>query len=97
VITHLAPDESFRYLQDATRTLKQGGKIVASFLDRNVVEHRRLAGSGIRQLAHRMLGDGVRNTLLDEPTMLNFGQRLNADTEFIPSPMGHKICVYTKA
>jgi SAM-dependent methyltransferase len=97
VITHLAPDESFRYLQDATRTLKQGGKIVASFLDRNVVVHRRLAGSGIRQLAHRMLGDGVRNTLLDEPTMLNFGQRLNADTEFIPSPMGHKICVYTKA
>jgi ubiquinone/menaquinone biosynthesis C-methylase UbiE len=36
VITHLTAEESFRYLQDAARTLKQGGKIVASFLDKKV-------------------------------------------------------------
>jgi SAM-dependent methyltransferase len=97
VITHLTPQESFQYLQDAGRTLKRGGKIVVSFLDRNVGEHRRLAGSKARQLAHRLLGDGVMNTLLNVPTMLDFGQRLGMETEFIPSPMGHSICVYTKA
>ena len=57
VITHLTAEESFRYLQDAARTLKQGGKIVASFLDKKVEEHRRLTGSGVRQFAHRMRGD----------------------------------------
>jgi hypothetical protein len=73
-----------------------GGKIVASFLDGTVEDHRRLAGGGLRQLAHRIIGDGVTNTLLDEPTMLRFGERLSMSAEFIPSPMGHKLCVYTK-
>jgi SAM-dependent methyltransferase len=96
VITHLKPQESLQYLQDAKRTLKPAGKIVASFLDRNVKDHHRLAGGRLRQLAHRVLGDGVTNTLLDQPTMLDFGQRLGMSAEFIPSPMGHKLCVYTK-
>jgi len=96
VITHLKPQESLQYLQDAKRTLKPGGKIVASFLDRNVKDHHRLAGGRLRQLAHRILGDGVTNTLLDELTMLDFGQSLGMSAEFIPSPMGHKLCVYTK-
>jgi SAM-dependent methyltransferase len=96
VITHLKPQESLQYLRDAKRTLKRGGKIVASFLDRNVKDHQRLAGGRLRQLAHRILGDGVTNTLLDESTMLVFGQRLGMSAEFIPSPMGHKLCVYTK-
>src|SRR5262249_8811074 len=76
VITHLKPQESLQYLRDAKRTLKRSGKIVASFLDRNVKDHHRLAGGRLRQLAHRILGDGVTNTLLDESTMLSFGQRL---------------------
>jgi len=96
VITHLKPQESLQYLRDAKRTLKRSGKIVASFLDRNVNDHHRLAGGRLRQLAHRILGDGVTNTLLDEPTMVGFGQRLGMSAEFIPSPMGHKLCVYTK-
>jgi SAM-dependent methyltransferase len=96
VITHLKPKESMQYLQDAKRTLKSGGKIVASFLDRNVKDHRRLAGRRLRQLAHRILGDGVTNTLLDEPTMLAFGQHLGMTAQFIPSPMGHKLSVYMK-
>jgi ubiquinone/menaquinone biosynthesis C-methylase UbiE len=97
VITHLSAQESFRYLQDAKRTLKSGGKIIASFLDRHIEDHHRLAGGKLRQLAHRLLGDGVRNVLLDEPTMRAFGQRLDMNAQFIPSPMGHKLCVYTKA
>ena len=96
VITHLKPQESLQYLRDAKRTLKRGGKIVASFLDRNVKDHHRLAGGRLRQLAHRILGDGVTNTILDETTMRVFGQRLGMSAEFIPSPMGHKLCVYTK-
>jgi SAM-dependent methyltransferase len=96
VITHLKPQESLQYLRDAKRTLKRGGKIVASFLDWNVKDHHRLAGGRLRQLAHRILGDGVTNTLLDESTMRVFGQRLGMSAEFIPSPMGHKLCVYTK-
>ena len=96
VITHLKPQESLLYLRDAKRTLKRGGKIVASFLDRNVKDHHRLAGGRLRQLAHRILGDGVTNTILDESTMRVFGQRLSMSAEFIPSPMGHKLCVYTK-
>jgi ubiquinone/menaquinone biosynthesis C-methylase UbiE len=97
VVTHLTPQESFQYLRDAARTLKRGGKIVVSFLDRNVAEYRRLAGGKMRQFAHRLLGDGVMNTLLDVPTMQDFGQRLGMETEFVPSPMGHKICVLTKS
>jgi SAM-dependent methyltransferase len=97
VITHLAPHESLGYLQDAARTLKRGGKIVASFLDRDLEEHRRLAGSKARQFAHRLLGDGVTNTLLDESTMQGFGRRLGMNTEFVRSLMVHKICVYTKS
>jgi SAM-dependent methyltransferase len=96
VITHLKPQGSLQYLRDAKRTLRRGGKIVASFLDRNVKDHHRLAGGRLRQLAHRILGDGVTNTLLDESTMLGFGQRFGMSAEFIPSPMGHKLCVYTK-
>jgi hypothetical protein len=97
VITHLKPQESLQYLRDAKRTLKRGGKIVASFLDRNVKDHHRLAGSRLRQLAHRILGDGVTNTILDESTMRVFGQRLGMSAEFIPSPMGLKLCVFTKS
>jgi SAM-dependent methyltransferase len=96
VITHLSPRDSFHYLTDAKRTLKPGGKIVASFLDRNIKDHHRLAGSKLRQIAHRLLGDGVKNVMLDEATMLNFGRQLGMSAEFIPSPMGHGVCVYTK-
>jgi peptidoglycan/LPS O-acetylase OafA/YrhL len=94
VITHLRPQESLQYLHDAKRTLKPGGKIVASFLDRNVKDHHRLAGGKLRQLLHRIIGDGVTNTLLDEPTMLGFGRHLGMAAEFIPSPMGTS-CVFT--
>jgi len=44
----------------------------------------------------RLLGDRATNTLLDEPTMLAFGQRLGMTAQFVPSPMGHKLCVYMK-
>jgi SAM-dependent methyltransferase len=96
VITHLSPQDAFRYLTDAKRTLKAGGKIVASFLDRNVKDHHRLAGSKLRQIAHRLLGDGVKNVMFDEATMLDFGRKLGMRAKFLPSPMGHGLCVYTK-
>jgi SAM-dependent methyltransferase len=97
VITHLAPDEALEYLRDAARVLKRGGKIVASFLDENLEDHQRAAGSQLRQFAHRLLGDGVRNTLLSEPIMLGFGQRLGMKTKFLPDrKMTHTIAVLTK-
>ena len=97
VLTHLTPDESLAYLQDAKRVLKPGGKILASYLDRNVSEHRHGAGGWLHQLAHRGLGLAVKNTLADDQTMLEFGRRLGMDARIIDSPLGHKMCLYTKA
>lgn len=39
VFTHLLHEESFRYLEDAKRVLKAGGKIVLSFLEFQVHSH----------------------------------------------------------
>ncbi len=39
VITHLLHDEAFRYLRDAARVVKPGGKIVVSFLELAIASH----------------------------------------------------------
>jgi len=51
----------------------------------------------LHQLAHRGLGQAVKNTLADDQTMLEFGRRLGMDARIIDSPLGHKMCLYTKA
>jgi len=39
VVTHLLHDESYRYLEDAKRALKPGGKIIFSFLEFAIPSH----------------------------------------------------------
>lgn len=39
VFTHLAHEQSFKYLRDARRVLKPGGKIVISFLEFSIPSH----------------------------------------------------------
>ncbi len=96
VLTHLSAAESLAYLRDAARTLKPGGKIIASYLDRHDARHRRHARGPLRQLAHRLLGVGVRNTLLDDATMADFARRLGMPIEFLGQPLGQSVCAFTK-
>ena len=96
VLTHLTPKECLVYLGDAKRVLRPGGKIIASYLDKKMDVHRQAAGRLSYQIALRILGRGVKNTLLDDDTMIDFGKRLDMTAQLVASPMGQKICVYTK-
>ena len=42
VMTHLLHEESYRYLEEARRVLRPGGKVVFSFLDFSVQDHWRV-------------------------------------------------------
>ena len=97
VLTHLSADEGLAYLRDAARTLKPGGKIIVSYLDRHDERHRRHAGGTLRQLAHRLLGAGVKNTLLDDATMADFARRLGMAIAFLGQPLGQSVCVLSKS
>lgn len=50
VFTHLLPEQSFVYLQEAVRVLKPGGKIVFSFLEFEEPEHWSIFENAIRNL-----------------------------------------------
>jgi len=96
VLTHLSEREALAYLMDAKRVLKPGGKIVASYLDRRNPAHRRAAGGALRQLAHRLMGNGVKNTLVDDEFMVGLGSRLGMPTSIVGTPTGQRVCVYSK-
>ena len=50
VFTHLLPEQSFVYLQEAVRLLKPGGKIVFSFLEFEEPDHWPIFENAIRNL-----------------------------------------------
>lgn len=97
VFTHLSPRECFDYLCDANRVVKPGGQIVVSFLDRAIFHHRSVAGHRISALVNRIIGRGVKNTLLDQEDLTRWGKRLGLECHFDgPEAVGQAICVYRK-
>jgi SAM-dependent methyltransferase len=50
VFTHLLHEQSFVYLKDAKRVLKEGGKIIFSFLDFTLPEHWHIFESNIKDI-----------------------------------------------
>jgi ubiquinone/menaquinone biosynthesis C-methylase UbiE len=97
VLTHLTPSEGRRYVRDAARVLKPGGRLVASFLDPSIEAHRQAAGSWFAQLKGRVRGSGVRNQLLRPDKIGAWAQDLGFAAAFHgPERIGQSYAVLTK-
>jgi SAM-dependent methyltransferase len=59
VFTHMVPGEIERYVSEAARVLKHGGRLLASFFLLNEDTQRRLAASGRRVLSEEQRDGGV--------------------------------------
>ena len=53
VFTHLMQEESFLYLREAQRVVKQGGRILASYLDINAPEHWKIFEANVNSAEAR--------------------------------------------
>jgi predicted SAM-dependent methyltransferase len=94
---HLSRRECFIYLKEAARVVLPGGRIVVSFLDSSLVDHRLAAGHWVNQIMHRLLGNRVKLTLLNQIEMQAWGDHLNLELNFIGTEaIGQNVCVYRK-
>lgn len=79
VITHLTHADSFRYLQDAARVLRPGGKIVISFLEFKIPAHW--------DVFKEMIGKGadhnVLNQFISRDALYAWGHHLNLQVDSI--------------
>lgn len=73
VFTHLTESEINTYLAEAHRVLKPGGKIIASYLDRDFAPHRKLFRPAPLQWIGRALG---RDVMLSFTTPAKFTSQL---------------------
>ena len=77
VITHLTHADSFRYLQDAARVLRPGGKIVISFLEFKIPAHWAVFA--------QLLGEGsehqVLNQFISRDALCAWASHLHLDVE----------------
>jgi ubiquinone/menaquinone biosynthesis C-methylase UbiE len=97
VFTHLTPRECFDYLCEANRVVKPNGQIVVSFLDRTEPYCRSVAGNWIFATAARICGRGVKNTLLNQDDLRQWGIRLGLEYRFNGiEAFGQAVCVYRK-
>jgi ubiquinone/menaquinone biosynthesis C-methylase UbiE len=97
VLTHLSPAEGPRYLADAARVLKPGGKIIASFLDSSLEMHRAVAGRWINQVINRWRAESVKNVLLDRGQLSQCAASLGLRVEFFgPERIGQSYFVLKK-
>jgi SAM-dependent methyltransferase len=97
VLTHLSPREGRRYLAEAARVMRPGGKIIVSFLDASNETHRQAAGTAFGQLYNRIKGWSVKNVLLDRGTIEGWARELHMSVTFCgPERLGQSYCVFTK-
>ena len=95
VFTHLMPEESFLYLQEARRVLKPGGTVVFTFFDFAVPEHWPLFVENIRHLETRT--PKVLDMFLSRDAAAAWAQRLGLRVTYIGSPDGGQTrCVLRK-
>ncbi|NOT83593.1 MAG: methyltransferase domain-containing protein [Methylococcaceae bacterium] len=79
VFTHLLHEESYAYLAEFRRVLKPGGKIVFTFLDFNIPEHRPVFASNLTQISDRV----HLNQFIDPQAIQVWSQHLQLDVEGI--------------
>jgi SAM-dependent methyltransferase len=81
VMTHLRHEESYRYLQEARRVLRVGGKIVFSFLDFAVEGHWHIFEVNLRNIGN---GDHL-NQFIDPAAIPIWAEHLDLTLEAIYS------------
>jgi SAM-dependent methyltransferase len=97
VVTHLTPAEGRRYVTDAVRVLKPGGKLIVSFLDKTIDLHRKVTGGWLFQLRERFGRRSVKNVVLDRKAIEAWGRDLNLGIAFFgPERIGQSYVVFTK-
>jgi ubiquinone/menaquinone biosynthesis C-methylase UbiE len=97
VLTHLTAKEAKAYLAEAARVARPGGKVIVSFLDRELSEHRRVAGGWLRQAYCRLIGQGVKNLLLGKDQIAAWAREINLQLEFFgPERLGQSYVILTK-
>jgi SAM-dependent methyltransferase len=97
VVTHLTPNESRRYVADAVRVLKPGGKLVVSFLDESIERHIQVIGGWLFQLRERFARRSVKNVALGRQVISAWGRDLDLSIEFFgPERMGQSYVVMTR-
>ena len=75
VFTHLNHEETYRYLREARRVLKPGGKIVFSFLEFHVPSHWAVFEASLRDER----SDKVLNQFMDRDMIRAFASHLGLD------------------
>jgi ubiquinone/menaquinone biosynthesis C-methylase UbiE len=97
VVTHLTPAEGRRYVTDAVRVLKPGGKLIVSFLDKTIDLHRKVTGGWLFQLRERFGRRSVKNVVLNRKAIEAWGRDLNLAIAFFgPERIGQSYVVFTK-
>jgi ubiquinone/menaquinone biosynthesis C-methylase UbiE len=97
VLTHLTAREGRRYLTEAVRVVRPGGRVVISFLDAAMELHRQAAGGLLDQILHRLRGTSVKNVVLDRREIEGWARQLRLAVAFHgPERIGQSYCVFTK-
>lgn len=98
VLTHLKPSESQRYLAEAARVLKPGGVVIASYLDRNHVHHRKIFRSIWRRRLARFLRREVMTSFTTPEQMTGWFENagLTVRQTITKSPVGQHVMVGVK-
>jgi ubiquinone/menaquinone biosynthesis C-methylase UbiE len=79
VFTHLLHEETYRYLEDCSRVLKPGGKIVFSFLEFAIPSHWAVFNSSVLDTRP----DKVLNQFIDRDMVKGFASKLGLHVESI--------------
>jgi SAM-dependent methyltransferase len=80
VLTHLLHEESFVYLREAKRVLKQEGKIVVSFLDFRIASHWDSFESNLQDIG---IGSQPLNVFMCPDMLREWAKRLDLEIEMI--------------
>lgn len=85
VFTHLLHEETYRYLADASRVLKPGGKIVFSFLEFRLPSHWNVFDASVLDAA----SDKVLNQFMDQDMIRGFARRLGFEVALYDGDQPH--------
>jgi ubiquinone/menaquinone biosynthesis C-methylase UbiE len=75
VMTHLLHEESYRYLEEARRVVRPGGKVVFSFLEFGVDEHWAVFEMNLKSIGQ----DGVLNQFIDPAAISVWARHLDME------------------